>query len=134
VTKTDGAIGYVEWSFAQSNSLKMAKVGNGAGEFAELTGEAAGKTIASAKTNGTGNDMQLSIDYNTKAAGAYPIVLVTYEIVCEKGTPSGSLPLVKSFLTYASSKDGQTAASGVGYAPLPEEVRSKVATTVGTLS
>jgi len=132
--KTDGSIGYVEWSFAQSASLKMAKVGNGAGEFVELTGDAAGKTIASAKQTGTGDDMQLSIDYNTTASGAYPIVLVTYEIVCEKGTPSGSLALVRSFLTYTSSADGQTAATKVGYAPLPDEVRAKVAGTVANLS
>jgi phosphate transport system substrate-binding protein len=134
ISKSDGSIGYVEWSFAQSNSLKMAKIGNGAGEFTDLTGDAAGKTIASAKTTGTGNDLQLTIDYNTKAAGAYPIVLVTYEVVCDKGTPSGSLPLVKSFLTYTASTAGQAAAASSGYAPLPEEVRAKVATTVGTLA
>ena len=134
INKSDGTIGYVEWSFAQSSSLKMAKVGNGAGEFVELTGDAAGKTIASAKQAGTGNDMQLSIDYNTTTSGAYPIVLVTYEIVCEKGTTSASLSLVKSFLTYASSADGQTAATKVGYAPLPDEVRTKVASTVASLS
>jgi len=134
MSKTDGSIGYVEWSFAQANSLKMAKVGNGNGEFVDLTGDAAGKTIASAKTVGTGDDMQLSIDYNTKEPGAYPIVLVTYEIVCEKGTPSASLPLVKSFLTYASGTDGQAAATKVGYAPLPDTVRTKVASTVGNLA
>jgi phosphate transport system substrate-binding protein len=135
MSKTDGSIGYVEWSFAQANSLKMAKIGNASGEFVELTGEAAGKTIASAKVGGASStDMQLTIDYNTKAAGAYPIVLVTYEIVCEKGTPSSTLPLVKSFLTYTASPDGQAAATKVGYAPLPDEVRTKVASTVGNLS
>ncbi len=132
--KTDGAIGYVEWSFAQTDSLKMAKIGNGAGEFVDLTGDAAGKTIASAKQAGTGDDLQLTIDYNTTASGAYPIVLVTYEIVCDKGTPSASLPLVRSFLTYTASADGQSAAATVGYAPLPDSVRSKVASIVGDLS
>jgi phosphate transport system substrate-binding protein len=134
IGKSDGSISYVEWSFAQGNSLKMAKIGNGAGEFAELTADGAGKTIASAKTTGTGNDMQLSIDYNTKAAGAYPLVLVTYEVVCEKGTPSAALPLVKSFMTYIASTGGQAAAAKVGYAPLPDEVRTKVASTAGSLS
>ena len=64
----------------------MAKIGNGAGEFAALTGEAAGKTIAGAKITGPGDDLKLTIDYTTKEAGAYPIVLVTYEIVCSKGS------------------------------------------------
>jgi phosphate transport system substrate-binding protein len=135
LSKTDGAIGYVEWSFAQVNNLKMAKIQNGAGEFTALTGDAAGKTVASAKTGGAStDDMQLTIDYNTTASGAYPIVLVTYEIVCEKGTPAASLTLLKSFLTYTSSSAGQASLSGIGYAPLPESVRSKVATTVGSLS
>jgi phosphate transport system substrate-binding protein len=133
ITKTPGAIGYVEWSFAQVNNLSVAKVQNGAGEFAELTGEAAGKTIASAEQAGTGNDLKLKIDYTTKAPGAYPIVLVTYEIACEKGTPSDKLGLVKSFLTYTSSTDGQAAVTKLGYAPLPEEVRSKVAQAVNSL-
>ena len=66
--------------------------------------------------------------------GAYPIDMVTYEIVCEKGNTSASLGLIKSFLTYAASTDGQTAATKVGYAPLPDSVRTKVASTVGNLS
>ena len=45
-----------------------------------------------------------------------------------------AISLVKSFLTYASSADGQTAATKVGYAPLPDEVRTKVASTVASLS
>jgi phosphate transport system substrate-binding protein len=134
VKKTDGAIGYVEWSFAQANSLNVAKIANGAGEFTELTGDSAGKTIASAKVSGTGNDMQLSIDYKTTTPGAYPIVLVTYEIVCEKGNSAASLPLLKGFLGYASSATAQSSVTKLGYAPLPESVRTKVATTVGTLS
>jgi phosphate transport system substrate-binding protein len=130
----NGTIGYVEWSFAQAKNLKMAKIGNASNEFVELTGEAAGKTIASAKVTGTGADLQLSIDYNTTAAGAYPIVLVTYEIVCSKGTSAAALPVLKSFLTYASSSAGQASAVKVGYAPLPDEVRTKVATAITALS
>ena len=133
VSKTDGSIGYVEWSFAQANNLNVSKIGNGAGEFAELTGDSAGKTIASAKTAGTGDDMQLTIDYKTTAPGAYPIVLVTYEIVCDKGNSSTALPLIKGFLGYASSTAGQQAITKAGYAPLPDSVRTKVATTVSNL-
>ncbi|HKD96331.1 MAG TPA: phosphate ABC transporter substrate-binding protein PstS [Micromonosporaceae bacterium] len=133
IKKTDGSIGYVEWSFATLNSLNMAKIYNGAGEWSELTADSAGKTIAGAKVTGTGNDMQMSIDYNTSTAGAYPIVLVTYEIVCDKGNPAGSLALLKSFLAYTSSTDGQSQLTAIGYAPLPETVRSGVAAKVAAL-
>ena len=36
------------------------------------------------QAGGEGNDLALKLDYATKEAGAYPIVLVTYEIVCSK--------------------------------------------------
>jgi phosphate transport system substrate-binding protein len=134
LAKTDGAIGYVEWSFVQVNNLKMAKIGNGAGEFVELTGDAAGKTIASAQSSGaSADDMKLKIDYKTTASGAYPIVLVTYEIVCEKGNDAGKLPLIKGFLGYSASAAAQSSVTKVGYAPLPDSVRTKVAQTITSL-
>jgi phosphate transport system substrate-binding protein len=117
VAQTNGAIGYVEWSYAQFNNLNTARIGNGAGEFVALTDEAAGKAVNSATAK---------IDYATKAAGAYPLVLVTYEVFCSKGTPT----LVKRFLGYAASPAGQEAATRLGYAPLPESLRVKVVATL----
>ena len=128
-----GAIGYVEWSFAEANGLAKAKIKNAAGEYTELSADSAGKTIASAQPAGTGDDLKLKIDYNTSAAGAYPIVLVTYEIVCSKGTPAPQLALVKAFLAYAAS-DGQGTLTNLGYAPLPSEVQSKVQAGIDKLS
>jgi phosphate transport system substrate-binding protein len=132
VKSTVGTISYVELSFAENSDLKKAKIKNGAGEYAELTGESAGKTIAGAKIEGTGNDLKLSIDYSTKEAGAYPIVLVTYEIVCSKGSAKGAA--IKGFLTYTSSTGGQQSLAELGYAPLPEAVRAKVETAVAAIA
>jgi phosphate transport system substrate-binding protein len=128
-----GAIGYVEWSFAEANGLAKAKIKNATGEYTELNADSAGKTIASAQVAGTGDDLKLKIDYNTDAAGAYPIVLVTYEIACSKGTPADKLPLVKAFLAYAAS-DGQSSLTNLGYAPLPSEVQSKVKAAIDKVS
>ena len=132
VKGTAGTISYVELSFAENSDLKKAKIKNGAGEFTELTGESAGKTIAGAKVEGTGNDLKLSIDYSTTEAGAYPIVLVTYEIVCSKGSPKAAA--IKGFLNYTASTGGQAALGELGYAPLPEAIRSKVETSVASIS
>ncbi|WP_199510332.1 phosphate ABC transporter substrate-binding protein PstS [Nucisporomicrobium flavum] len=132
VKSTAGTIAYVELSFAENSDLKKAKIKNGAGEFTELTGESAGKTIAGAKVKGTGDDVALDIDYATTEAGAYPIVLVTYEIACSKG--SAKAAAIKGFLTYTSSTGGQSALGELGYAPLPESVRSKVAASVAKIS
>ncbi|MEV4707811.1 phosphate ABC transporter substrate-binding protein PstS [Actinoplanes sp. NPDC049316] len=132
VKSTAGTISYVELSYAENSDLKKAKIKNGAGEFTELTGESAGKTIAGAKVKGTGDDLALDIDYATTEAGAYPIVLVTYEIVCSKG--SAKAAAIKGFLTYTSSTGGQSALGELGYAPLPESVRSKVEASVAKIS
>ena len=132
VKSSAGAIAYVELSFAENSDLKQAKIKNGAGEYTDLTGESAGKTIEGAKITGTGNDLKMDIDYATTTAGAYPIVLVTYEIACSKG--SAKAAAIKGFLTYTSSTGGQSALGELGYAPLPETIRSKVATSVAAIS
>ncbi|GIM92210.1 phosphate ABC transporter substrate-binding protein PstS [Paractinoplanes toevensis] len=129
IERSDGAIGYVEASYARFHHLPTARVGNAAGEFTAPTDAAAGNMVDGAKLTGTGGDLQLAIDYGTGSAGAYPLVLVTYEVVCK----AGASPLVKSFLTYASSPTGQTAATRLGYAPLPSTLRTRVANAVATL-
>jgi phosphate transport system substrate-binding protein len=133
VKTTESSLTYVEWSYAKDNNLGIAQVDNGAGPV-ELTGEAVGKAIASAKSVGTGNDLRLELDYATQTAGAYPIDLVTYEIACSKGLAADKAEGVKKFLTYFSSPETQTSLEEIGYAPLPAEVQTKVATAVEALS
>ncbi|MGI4896704.1 MAG: phosphate ABC transporter substrate-binding protein PstS, partial [Janthinobacterium lividum] len=133
VSGASGGITYVEWSFAQDNGLSVAKIDNGAGAV-ELSGESAGKTIATATQAGEGNDLALTIDYTTKEAGAYPIVLVTYEIVCSKGLAADKTALLKSFLTYFSDSATQAGLQDIGYAPLPAEVATKVQTAITAIS
>ncbi|MEU4245208.1 phosphate ABC transporter substrate-binding protein PstS [Actinoplanes sp. NPDC026619] len=129
IERSDGAIGYVEASYARFHHLPTAAVGNAAGEFVALTDAAAGRMVGGAKITGTGGDLQLAIDYRSGTTGAYPLVLVTYEVVCK----TGAKPLVKSFLAYASSPAGQQAATRLGYAPLPDALRDRVAQAVAAL-
>jgi len=120
VSSTDGGIGYMEYSFAENANLKTAEIDNGSGAV-ELTPQSASKAIAAAQIVGTGNDLRLQLDYATKAEGAYPIVLVTYEVVCSTGLSADSGSLVRSFLTYTAG-DGQQALQDLGYAPLPASI------------
>ena len=99
-----------------------------------LTPEAAGITVSSAKQTGTGDDLALKIDYKTTAAGAYPLVLVTYEITCIQGLPANDAAFVKSFLGYTSSTQGQNLLTSLGYAPLPSNVASQTAGVVAKIS
>jgi phosphate transport system substrate-binding protein len=132
IKSTPGSISYVELSFAENSDLQKAKVKNGAGEYTELNGASAGKGIEGAKITGTGNDLKLSIDYNATTPGAYPIVLTTYEIVCSTGSPKAKE--LQAFFKYTSSTGGQSALNDLGYAPLPESIRSKVETAVAAIS
>lgn len=133
VKSTPGAITYVEQSFAENAGLGIAKINTGASSPVELTADNVAKAVAGAKITGTGNDLTLSLDYGTKAEGAYPILLVTYEIACEKGLPAEKAALVKSFLTYTASSDGQGILEKNGYVGLPDAIRTKVAASVAAL-
>ncbi|MEV8378588.1 phosphate ABC transporter substrate-binding protein PstS [Kribbella sp. NPDC056861] len=133
VKSTKNSITYVEWSYAVDNKLGVAQVETGSGPV-ELSAESAGKALAAAKPAGTGSDLALKLDYATKAPGAYPIILVTYEIACSKGLPAEKTALVKSFLTYFASADGQASLTELKYAPLPEETRTKVDAAIQAIS
>ncbi|MET9469076.1 phosphate ABC transporter substrate-binding protein PstS [Streptomyces sp. NPDC006544] len=134
VKAVDGAIGYFELSYASSQSIKTVDVNTGAAAPVKATGENASKAIAAAKIAGTGSDLALKLDYATKAEGAYPIVLVTYEVVCDKGNKAETLPTVKSFLNYTASDAGQKVLTENGYAPIPAEIVAKVREVIATLS
>ena len=134
VAAGDGAIGYVEWSYAQDKNLTSAKIDSGSGAV-ELTAESAAKAIAAAKIKGEGNDLVLDLDalYASNTAGAYPLVLATYEIVCSKGYDADTAKAVKAFLTVAAT-DGQATLADAGYVPLPNEFQAKLLTAIGAIA
>ncbi|MGW7210107.1 phosphate ABC transporter substrate-binding protein PstS [Streptomyces sp. NPDC054837] len=133
VKQTSGAISYMELSYAKDGIVPVT-IDTGASAPVEATVENATKAIAAAQVVGTGKDLSLKLDYATKADGAYPITLVTYEIVCDKGNKADSLPATKAFLRYIASEDGQGVLAEAGYAPIPDDIIAKVRTTIEGLS
>ena len=133
VSQTANAIGYVELSFIEDGGLKAAMVDNGGGPV-EATSDNAAKAIEGATIVGTGADLALELDPTIKDPGAYPIVLVTYQITCSTGLAADQLAVVKPFLQYAASDAGQGILNGIGYVPITGELLTKVNTTVTGLS
>ena len=133
IKSTPNTIGYVEWSYVTANKLQMGQIDNGGGAVT-LTADSVGKAVAAATVVGTGDDLTLKLDYTTKTAGAYPIILVTYEITCVQGLAADQAKLVKGFLTYTSSTEGQAKLTPLGYAPLPPEIQTKVQGVVAKIS
>ncbi|MGV9269287.1 phosphate ABC transporter substrate-binding protein PstS [Kitasatospora sp. NPDC003701] len=134
VKQVKNSISYAELSYAQSNNLKSAAIATGASKPVEATAANAATTFAKAKIAGTGSDLALTLDYGTKDEGAYPLVLVTYEIVCDKGNKADTLDTLKAFLTYAASDAGQKAIGDTGYVALPKELTDKVNAVIPTLA
>jgi phosphate transport system substrate-binding protein len=133
VTSTKNSISYMEWSYARDNKLKIAELDSGKGPV-ELTGESVGKAVDEATVAGSGNDLSLKLKYAGNAAGAYPALLVTYEVVCSKGLAADKTAIVKDFLGYFASEQTQQGLEDLGYAPLPAELLTKVKTAVSAIS
>lgn len=129
----EGGFGYDEWKYAKDSQLGVAQLDNGAGAV-ELNAESAGKAVEGAEVSGTGNDMALKLKYSGTEAGAYPLILVTYEIVCSKGLEADKTALLKDYLGYMVSADIQASLPDSGYASLPESMRTKVEAAVKAIA
>ena len=132
VKSTAGAIGYVEESYADNAGLPTAEIKNASGEYVKPSTAAASKGLSTAKV-ADGDDLKVTFDYTTPVAGAYPIYLISYEIVCTAGQDPAKAGLVKSFLTYTASEAGQSSITDLGYAPLPSSLATKVRADVAKL-
>ncbi len=131
-SKTEGGISYTEFSYAVSSGLSTAEIDNGSGPV-QLSNATASTAAGAAKVVGTGSDLSLKIDYATKAKGAYPLILVTYEVVCTKYGKPATGTFVKHFLNYTVS-GGQAGLAQLGYAPLPAALQTKVKAAIATIS
>ena len=113
----------------------MAQIITSAGpEPVSITADSVGKTIAGATIEGQGNDLVLDTSsfYKPTERGAYPIVLVTYEIVCSKYPDTATGTAVKAFMQ-ATIGDGQKDLDQYGYMPLPSSFGSKLAAAVNAI-
>jgi phosphate transport system substrate-binding protein len=133
VSATTNSITYLDYSDALAGGVTFAQLDLGSGPV-ELTPESAGRAMELAEIVGEGNDLKLELDYATTEADVYPVVAVAYEIVCSAGLPQTQAELLKSFLTFTSSPEGQAELERIGYIPLPESVESKVAAAVEALA
>ncbi|GAB4582907.1 phosphate ABC transporter substrate-binding protein PstS [Nocardia sp. IFM 10818] len=139
VKSTANAITYNEWSFAKAQNLSIAKLltvdSSNDPKPVELSVESAGKAIAAAKITGEGNDLILdtSAFYKPTTAGAYPLVMPTYEIVCSKYSDANTGKAVKAFMLSAI-QNGQNGLDEAGYIPIPDAFKTKLTSAVNAIS
>lgn len=132
VAAGEGAIGYADAS--QAGELGIAKIKVGA-EYAEPSPEAAAAILDESP-----EDKELSedsymfpfkLDRKTESQGTYPIVLVSYVLACTKYGSADEAAVVKGFLEYVISPEGQEAAAeNAGSAPLTEALTKTITPAV----
>jgi len=120
VSAGDGTIGYADASQAGELGVANIKVGK---DYQEPTPEAAAKIL---EESPEAKDLAKSpymypfeLDRKTESQGVYPIVLVSYLIACTEYGSANEGALVKGYLEYVISPEGQkVAAENAGSAPL----------------
>lgn len=129
----EGTIGYVDASQV-TEELDTVAVGVGE-EFVPFSPEAAAAVVDASPPAEGASDTRLIIelDRDTDAAGAYPVVLVSYTIACTRYDSAEKADSVRALLSYIASEDGQARAASpevAGAAPISADLRERVLAAV----
>ena len=131
VKQADGTIGYADFSQVGDLGTVAVKIGD---SYNEISAEAGSKVIEDSKQDDTvkgDNRIVIKINHATEAKGAYPIVLVSYDIVCPAYKDTKQAEFAKAWLTYVTSDEGQKAAQdAAGTAPLPSSLKSEITKSI----
>ena len=130
----EGSIGYADASQIGSLPAAAIKVGDA---FVQYSPEAAAKIVdVSTRVAGRSDlDFAYELERDTTAEGVYPIALVSYHIVCLQYDDQETVDLVKAFMTYVGSEEGQAAAQmTAGSAPISAEVREQLLAVIDAIS
>ena len=133
VTNGTGTIGYADASRAGDLGTVSVKVGD---EYVPYSPEAAAAIVdASPFVEGRGDtDLAVNLDRASAESGVYPVVLISYLIACNEYASSDNVDLVKSYLNYIISDEGQaTAAESAGSAPISSTLFEKALAAVDSI-
>ncbi|MBT2521069.1 phosphate ABC transporter substrate-binding protein PstS [Arthrobacter sp. ISL-28] len=134
VSDTPGAVTYADDS-AVGGKLGIAQIKVGS-EFVKISPEAAAKAVDAGKPveGRAENDSAIKLDRTTTESGAYPIVLVSYHIVCSTYDKQETVDLVKAFEKYVVSEEGQKAAAeSAKSAPLSAALTEKATKAIESI-
>jgi phosphate transport system substrate-binding protein len=128
IKSNPGTIGYVELAYANQQKLTVAEMKNKDGNWvkpsiASVTAAAAGVEVP--------NDYRVSIT-NPSGKDAWPISGFTWLLVHGDNKDQAKGTAIVNFLRWALT-DGEKMAEPLDYAPLPDALRDRVLTTIGSL-
>lgn len=123
----NGTIAYVDDSGVHGTKLSVAKIKVGSSYVAPSAAGAAADLAVSKQISGTPSSiMTYELNRTTTDPKNYPIFMASYEIACQSYSDSATTSIVKAWLSYITSANGQKAAAANAYsAPLPSAVAAK---------
>ncbi|WP_341230784.1 phosphate ABC transporter substrate-binding protein PstS [Nocardioides salarius] len=125
VENSEFSIGYADAS--QTGELGQALIGVG-DDFVEPSAEAAAKILEASPEAESASDTAViyDLDFATEEAGTYPVVLTSYLMACQSYDDAADGELVKAFMEYVISDEGQDqAAAEAGSAPLSDSIQEQ---------
>ncbi len=131
VANGTGTIGYADASAAKNVGIADLVVN---GKALKPAADAAAAVLDHSKVIAGRADNDLAYKLDRTSEGAYPAVLVSYAIVCQTYKDANAAQLVKGYVGYIASAEGQkAAASAAGSAPLSSDLQAKVKTAVDSI-
>ncbi|HTV96707.1 MAG TPA: phosphate ABC transporter substrate-binding protein PstS [Steroidobacteraceae bacterium] len=122
-TRTDGAIGYVEYAYAKQNHMTYALLQNAAHRWVDPT--AANFAAAAAGARWTSAPGFYLLLLNQPGANAWPITGATFILMHKHQTNAQAAHDVLAFFDWAY-KNGNPAAESLDYVPLPDAVKALI--------
>lgn len=134
VLNTPNSLGYVESSFAKSNSLPTAQMVNQAGKVVNPNAESV--NAAMQEFAGTFTDKFTNTIVDGKSDGAWPMAGYTYIILHTTSmTDCVKAQKLLEYLVWAQTDAGaQKAAADLGYSVLPADIRDQVIQKLGEVT
>lgn len=126
VRRIDGAIGYVQSSFATANNLSVASIENQKGRYVQPTLAETKKALANVKFN---EDFTTE-DIKDPEEG-YPLVSLTWLLVSKKYLNPDTMKATQNLLTWILTK-GQEFNEQLEYTRIPEDVAQRAIEAVKT--
>ncbi|KQY46028.1 phosphate ABC transporter substrate-binding protein PstS [Cellulomonas sp. Root137] len=134
VQGADGTIAYADNSAVGTLGVASIKVGE---EWVAPSEEGAAAAVDASPRDDerAEHDIVIKIDRETTQAGAYPLILISYGVACLQYDTAEKADLVKGFLSYVVSAEGQAAAEeAAGSAPLSDALRTDVQAAIDAIT
>ena len=129
IRQNEGAIGYIKFSFAKTANLNTAVLENQSGNYIKASLDSAQATLAAVKLP---INLRVFIT-DPEGTNSYPIVRYTWMLIYGKYDDVAIAQGIKKMIEYCLN-EGQKVSADLGYIPLPDNVRQKVAATADKIS